>query len=230
MFRRIKSFAIISTLLSVLLLGGVYASWAYSTIPSQDAELGNIDGILEEWYYEDHLPGGGETGSEDFDHGISHAGLIQDILEDILKGDKVNDNVGNSTILHALEEAIQDNSEFDGVGSSSKYGVGNTALRDFAGANGYTNLGFFLYYGPGVTDFSNLTRIEIYTYNLSDTDGNVGAYIDVYKTIATFNGTTWILTGGLLGEAKIERYGNQNTTGKYKNIIDPESWTPKETV
>ena len=43
-------------------------------------------------------------------------------------------------------------------------------------------------------------------------------------------GTTWVLTGGILGEAKIERYGNQNTTGKYKNIIDPESWTPKETV
>ena len=47
MFRRIKSVAIISTLLTVLLLGGVYASWAYSTIPSQDAELGNIGGILE---------------------------------------------------------------------------------------------------------------------------------------------------------------------------------------
>ena len=119
-------------------------------------------------------------------------------------------------------------SSFDhnGVGSSTKYN--GVALRDFAGALGYDNLGFFVYYGHDIDDSSEIDVLEIYTYSLSDTVQSEGRYIEVYKTIAELHGDVWVLKGGWKGTAPIIKYGSSNTTGKYKNVIDPLKWEKTE--
>ena len=101
-------------------------------------------------------------------------------------------------------------------------------MRDFAGSRGYENLGFFIYYGPDIEHASEITTIEIYTYALSDTDGRIGEYIETYKTIAEYTNGNWVLRGGWKGSAPIVLYGNSNTTGKYKNVIDPLLWVKAE--
>ena len=128
-------------------------------------------------------------------------------------------------IQGAIDEEKNNGSSRDhnGVGSSTKYN--GITLRDFAGSKGYENLGFFIYYGEGINDASEITSIEIYTYVLSDTTRGQGEYIEVYKTIAQYANGSWILRGGWKGIAPIIVYGNSNTTGKYKNVIDPLKWS-----
>lgn len=216
-------FIILFALLTCFFVGGVSATWVFAEerlSPTQDNQGLNIN----EWYYEENVPGGGDHKEEDFDHGISHAGLIQDIIDDI----SLYHNNEDSMIMGAIEGAIEaeqkNGSQFDhnGVGSSTKYN--GVTLRNFAGSLGYENLGFFIYYGPDVTDASEITYIEIYTYTLSDTSRRVGEYIEVYKTIAEYVGENWVLRGGWKGLAPIVVYGSSNTTGKYKNVIDPSKW------
>ena len=220
-------YIVLCSLFAALLIGGVSATWIFSG-QNVDAVHDNRNIIINEWYYEENLPGGGEDAEEDFNDGISHAGLIQDILDDI----SLYFSNDDSKIMHAIEGAIdyEDNNgsdkDHDGIGSSVKYN-GET-LRDFAGSRGYENLGFFIYYGPDIEDASEITTIEIYTYYLSDTDGRIGEYIEVYKTIAEYSNGNWILRGGWKGSAPIVHYGNSNTTGKYKNVIDPLLWVKDE--
>ena len=183
--------------------------------------------MIDDWYYEENLPGGGENSEEDFNNGISHAGIIQDIIDDVSLYDP-NSNYPDSDIMGAIEGAIEDeqnngsNFDHNGVGSNTKYN--GITLRDFAGAHGYENLGFFVYYGEGIQDVKDITRIEIYTYTLTDSALREGVYIEVYKTVATLKDGNWVLSGGHKGRAPIVKYGNSNTTGKYKNVIDATKW------
>lgn len=214
---KFKYLYLLFPIVSLLLIGGTYATWQYYN--PANPESGDVNVNFDEWYYEENLPGGGSNASEDFNHGISHADLIKDIVNDIGSND--------SLIMGAIEGAIDDsNNHHNGVGSSTKYN--DSSLRDFAGAHGYGNLGFFIYYGEGITDASQITTLEIYTYNLQDTKKSVGTYIEVYKTIATLKEDTWLLTGGWRGTAQLVKYGNSNTVGSYKNVIDPKTWTKAE--
>lgn len=222
-----KTFFITSSLCFALIISGVYATWEYANGIANDKSH-DVLAAIDDWYYEENLPGGGddEEAEDAFDDGISHAGIIQDIIEDISLFDPNNSH--DSQIIGAIEGAIEDEKyngdEFDhnGVGSSTKYN--GVTLRDFAGSRGYENLGFFIYYGEGISDVSEITRIEIYTYTLSDTTNRVGTYIEAYKTIATLRDGQWILSGGHKGEAPIVVYGSSNTTGKYKNVVDATKW------
>ena len=214
--KKYSTFILLGSLLLCLLIGGVSAAWNYAEDISESQYASNSISISE-WYFPEDLPGGGENAEEEFDAGISHAGVIQDIIDDITSG---NDSV----ILDVIAGAIR--SEQSGVGSSTKYN--GVSLRDFAGSHGYENLGFFVYYGPNINDVSEIQRIEIYTYTLSDTTKRVGTYIEVYKTIAELVNGHWVLRGGWRGTAPIVVYGNSNTTGKYKNVIDPLKWSKSE--
>ncbi len=227
MFYRFKMLYVITFFVSLLTVGGVYATWTYSDGPAADVSNNNMVMNLTEWYYETNLPGGGEDGEDDFNEGYSHADLIRDIINDIKK-DNPNTTTIESDIKSALDDCIvleQNNGstkDHDGIGSSVKYGAGN--IRDFAGSRGYENVGFFIYYGPGITDISQVTSMEIYTFSLSDSAYSIGRYITVYKTTITFQDGEWIIRGGYEGTAAIEKYGNSNTVGKYKNVIDPDTW------
>ena len=217
-------FMILGSLLVTLFVGGVSAAWVYTEGPPEPThENHNLN--INEWYYEENLPGGGENAEEDFDDGISHAGLIQDIVDDISLFFENDDSIIMEAIQGAIDEEKNNGSSRDhnGVGSSTKYN--GITLRDFAGSRGYENLGFFIYYGEGINDVSEITSIEIYTYVLSDTGRGQGEYIEVYKTIAQYVNGSWILRGGWKGIAPIIIYGNSNTTGKYKNVIDPLKWS-----
>ena len=221
-----KSFLLtILSLCATLIMGKVYADWKYFDAPADASH--EVAAVINDWYYEENLPGGGENADEEFNEGISHAGIIRDILNDVKLYDK-NDRNHDSDIIGAIEGAIEEESrngnrfDHNGVGSSTKYN--GVQLRDFAGSRGYENLGFFVYYGEGITDASEITRLEIYTYTLSDSSKSVGTMIEVYKTVATLKDGEWVLSGGYKGKAPIVQYGNSNTTGKYKNVIDATKW------
>ena len=226
--KKTLKFIILSSLLLFLTIGGVSASWVLSRGEPSPKDI-DMSLSVADWYFPENLPGGGENAEEDFNNGISHAGLLQDIIDDIQKYSPTDND---SDIMGAIDGAIEyeqqngSSNDHNGVGSSTKYS--GISLRDFAGANGYENIGFFIYYGPGVEDASEITRIEIYTYTLSDTLQSIGKYIEVYKTIAELVNGTWVLKGGWQGTAPIVIYGNSNTTGKYKNVINPLKWTKTE--
>ena len=218
-------FIVLCSLFMPMFIGGVFANWVFAEGPIENAQ-GNQNLNIDDWYYAENVPGGGENADDDFNHGISHAGLIQDIVDDI----KLYFSEDNSIIMDVIEGIIEDEKnngderDHNGVGSSTKTNNG-AALRDFAGSNGYNNLGFFIYYGPDITSAEDITKLEIYTYALSDTEGRQGEYIEVYKTIAEYSNGDWVLRGGWKGTAPIILYGNSNTQGKYKNVIDPLKWT-----
>ena len=226
--RKTINFIILCSLFTFLTIGSVSASWFFAQGDATGDDISLSMGVSE-WYFPENLPGGGENAEEEFDDGISHAGIIQDIIDDIEKYSPTNND---SSIIGAIEGAIEaeqqngSSKDHNGVGSSTKYN--GISLRDFAGANGYENLGFFVYYGPDVEDVSEITTLEIYTYALSDTTQSVGRYIEVYKTIAELVDGTWRLRGGWKGTAPIVKYGNSNTTGKYKNVIDATLWVKTE--
>ena len=220
--KKIQIIITVCSLLTFLTIGGVSASWIFGkgdVIETYD----DVSLSINEWYFPENLPGGGENAEEDFNDGISHAGIIQDIIDDISKYSPTNND---SMIMDVIDGEIESSSQHNGVGSSTKYN--GVTLRDFAGAAGYENLGFFIYYGPDVNDVSEVKTIEIYTYTLSDSSKSVGTYIEVYKTIAEYKDGVWVLRGGWKGTAPVVKYGNSNTTGKYKNVINPLKWTKDE--
>lgn len=214
---------IVCSLFMTLFIGGVSANWIFAEA-TLEATQENQNLNITDWYYAENVPGGGDSAEEEFNAGISHAGLIQDIVDDIELYFSDDDSMIMGAIQGAIEEEKNNGSGKDhhGVGSSTKYN--GITLRNFAGSRGYENLGFFLYYGPDITSAKNITKIEIYTYALSDSDRGQGEYIEVYKTIAEYTNGNWILRGGWKGTAPIVLYGNSNTTGKYKNVIDPLQW------
>ena len=210
---------LLPSILSLLLIGGSYATWQFynNAQPTDEDVLTNID----EWYFEENLPGGGEEGSQEFNDGISHADIIKDIVRDI---EKFLNQTDDSLIIGAIEGAMGDrNNKHNGVGSSTKYN--GVTLRDFAGAHGYDNLGFFIYYGEGISEVENITSLEVYTYALDDSDDRIGTYIEAYKTIINIIDDGCRLIGGWKGTAALVQYGSSNTTGKYKNVINPKTWT-----
>ena len=76
------------SLLTFLTIGGVSASWAYAAGEASRNSV-SISVNFTDWYYSENLPGGGENAEEEFDNGISHAGMIKDIINDIFNFIKI---------------------------------------------------------------------------------------------------------------------------------------------
>ena len=80
--RKIQSIIMLCSLFMITIIGSVSASWLYAE-NGADTKDDNTSVILTEWYYPENLPGGGDNAEEEFNDGISHAGIIQDIIDDV---------------------------------------------------------------------------------------------------------------------------------------------------
>ena len=184
-------------------IGGVNAIWHYAG--------GGVEGrsvqqnlMIEDFYYAENVP-------DDNKEELSHNALLMKIISDV---DGLNNP--NSLLSQAVRKRFDNN--YDTVSSNQQVSGGNLK-NTFSNIEGFENVGFLIVYVEE-------DEYYIYTYDNRDTQ-STGKTIDTYLThIHKSSDGVWYLAGGYEGTAETCVYDGQ-TTGKYKNTIDPTTYQRK---
>ena len=201
MNKLMKLFVAICSVVIISSFSGAFALWTYYDNASPLYSEQNMN--LEEFYYAENVPDDGE-------HELSHNALLEKIVDF-----NYGLNNYNSLLSKAVRERFGDG--YDRVSSNQQVSGGN--LKNvFSNIDGFENVGFLIYY-------VNDEEYYVYTYDNRETT-KIGSTIETYLTHLHLREGKWILSGGFEGSATVCSY-NGNTSGKYKNTIDPSTFVRK---
>ncbi|MBQ8839910.1 MAG: hypothetical protein IJ004_01085 [Clostridia bacterium] len=208
----VKRFAlIISWVLILSTIGGVYATWNYATYPIQSVHQ-NLGVTLSEFHYppEEILPGG--DNDSEVELGGNHYTVVKLIVDEAGRGYSLNDA---NSIIHSLLES------YDSIYSNQKISGGN--LKFILDPKNNTHK---LYYA--------MERISediyyIYTYSIDDlaTVGGTDLELPVYRTEVNKIDGTWTLYDSHIGYAKsveLSSLGFSSMSQTLNYVIDVSSW------
>lgn len=197
--KRLASILFVFALISISV---VYAVWNYENIAYVSTVIEPFAPSITDFYYPENLP-------TDTEGELYHGG----VLEKIVSADE-GLNAPGSLLIDAIETRKK---EYKDSVSSSQQVKGGNLKNIFSTIEGFENVGFVIH-------FDSDTQYSIYTYNNKETNTE-DVYIETYKTYALLKEGTWVLAGGYKGEAIVINYDG-NTSGPYKNAIDPDTWRP----
>lgn len=199
MNKNMKKFIIVCSLLMVASVGGICASWQYSSGLVDSTSIRN-DVELADLYYPENVP-------DDSENELSHHALLK-----LIVSETVGLNNSNSLLSRAVNDRIEDNK--NNVSSSQQVTSGNLK-NTFGNVSGYEYVGFLIV-------MTSDSLYDIYTYDHRDAE-NINTRIETFHTRAVLEDGKWVLRGGKQGSAIATVYDGK-TNGKYKNTISPSTY------
>ena len=208
----IRKFTVVLSFLLVLSsIGGVYATWNYAGAPMQSVNQA-LGVTLSEFHYppEEILPGG--DNDSEVELGGNHYTVVKLIVDEAGSGYSLNDS---NSIIHSLLES------YDSIYSNQKISGGN--LKFILDPKNNTHK---LYYA--------IERISediyyIYTYSIDDlaTVGGTDLKLLTYRTEVIKIDGTWTLYDSHIGYAKaveLSSLGFSSMPQTLNYVIDVSSW------